>query len=480
MIEEQPTERHQERPPPPPRSDEGPSKKSRETTCFKKEVIEPSSSETKKLTQRGKLLEIFANRITLLSTCIWMIVGFINTSQSQPITSEIDVKDFGAIGDGIADDKLALQNAWNVACSSTGILKLPIGNFLVGPMTFSGPCKAKTMVINVIGNVTTMPMKNWNTKDDTWLNFQHVNNLIITGPGKFEGQGGSGWWNCKKTNNCEKNPTALGFHHCNGLKLMGITSKNSPRNHISLNACDGAIINNINLIAPKESPNTDGIDISATNGVHVIGGHIRTGDDCIAINGGSSNINIDGLFCGPGHGVSVGSLGRYGKTDIVRNVTVTHTTFYGTQNGVRIKTVPGGRGSANDIKFKNIKMIAVENPIILTQFYCPHKQCSDKNHVVHVSDVTFEDIHGTSSKPDAISIMCSKYLNSCARITLNNISIRHVNPHINVESVCLNTQVQTIGGVVPHMVCTRASFISMALGDDFDAITNEQSSKDIA
>ncbi|KAJ9556586.1 hypothetical protein OSB04_011200 [Centaurea solstitialis] len=57
MIEEQPIERHQERPPPPPppRSDEGPSKKSRKTTCFKKEVIEPSSSEAKKLTQRGKL-----------------------------------------------------------------------------------------------------------------------------------------------------------------------------------------------------------------------------------------------------------------------------------------------------------------------------------------------------------------------------------------------------------------------------------------
>ncbi|KAJ9539361.1 hypothetical protein OSB04_032094 [Centaurea solstitialis] len=421
-----------------------------------------------------------ANHMTLLITCILMVVGFITISQSQHISSEIDVNTFGAIGNGITDDKMALQNAWNVACSSTGNLKLPIGNFVVGPMTFSGPCKAKTVVVNVIGTVTAIPMKNWNTKYNTWLNFQHVDNLVITGPGKFEGQGGSGWWNCKKTNNCERNPTALGFHHCNGLKLRGITSKNAPRNHISINACDGAIVSNITLIAPMESPNTDGIDISATNGVHVNGGHIHTGDDCIAINGGSSNININGVFCGPGHGISIGSLGRNGKTDIVRNVTVINTTFNGTQNGVRIKTVPGGSGLATDIKFRNIIMMAVENPIILTQFYCPHKKCSDKKPVVRVSDVTFEDIHGTSSKPIAIRITCSKSLNSCAGITLNRINIRHVNPKIKVQSICHNTKVRAIGVVLPYTFCTTKSFISMALDHDLDAITDKQSSIDIA
>jgi len=28
-----------------------------------------------------------------------------------------------------------------------------------------------------------------------------------------------------------------------------------------------------------------------------------SGDDCIAINSGSSNINITGINCGPGHGI---------------------------------------------------------------------------------------------------------------------------------------------------------------------------------
>ena len=55
-----------------------------------------------------------------------------------------------------------------------------------------------SMCLQVIGTVTAIPMKNWNTKYDTWLNFRHIDNLIITGSGQFEGQGGSGWWNCKK------------------------------------------------------------------------------------------------------------------------------------------------------------------------------------------------------------------------------------------------------------------------------------------
>ncbi|KVH98799.1 Glycoside hydrolase, family 28, partial [Cynara cardunculus var. scolymus] len=392
-----------------------------------------------------------ANCIKLVITCILTIISI---SQSQPITSEIDVTAFGAIGDGITDDKLALQDAWNVACSSTGNLMLPSGNFLVGPTTFRGPCKPKTMVVNVIGTVKAIPRKDWNNEADTWLNFEHVENLIITGPGQFEGQGDSGWWDCEKTNNCETNPTALGFHHCNGVKLIKVTSKNSPKNHISINACDGAIVDNVTLIAPKESPNTDGIDISATNGVHVNGGTIQTGDDCIAINGGSSNIHIDGLFCGPGHGVSVGSLGRNGKTDIVRNVTVINTTFTATQNGARVKTVPGGSGLADDITFSNITMVAVENPIILTQFYCPHKQCNDIPPVVHVSDVTFKDIHGTSSKPDAINILCSKSPESCTGITLEQINIGAANLAQRVVSNCHNTRVQTIGVVSPPIICT--------------------------
>ncbi|PWA68275.1 Glycoside hydrolase, family 28 [Artemisia annua] len=409
---------------------------------------------------------VMAIHTRILITCILMMIGLVVVPKVQNLftSEETDVMDFGAKGDGITDDSLAVNKAWSRACGSTaGRLKFGPGNFVVGPITFSGPCKAKTVVVNVIGDVTAFAKKNWHNNTDTWMKFQNIDNLVITGSGHFKGQGATGWWDsCKQ---------ALGFHACNGLQLLGVTSIDSPRNHISVNACDGTVISNINIIAPKDSPNTDGIDISATNGLQLNGGNIGTGDDCVAINGESFNINITNLNCGPGHGISVGSLGRNGARDVVGYITVDGCTFTDTQNGVRIKTVPGGSGSASNITFSNITMRNVENPIILTQFYCPHqnpKKCKDILPVVKINGVWFNDIHGTSSKQNAINIACSANSGSCKGITLQNINIQASNSSVSVGSTCQNANPLVIPPVSPSVVCTPPSLIEMALDYNYD------------
>jgi len=68
---------------------------------------------------------------------------------------------------------------------------------------------------------------------------------------------------------------------------------------------------------------------------------------------------------------SVGSLGGYPSLHGVNNVTVNGASFRGTDNGVRIKTLPGGKGIAKGITFENIQMNNVANPIIIDQYYCP-------------------------------------------------------------------------------------------------------------
>lgn len=93
------------------------------------------------------------------------------------------------------------------------------------------------------------------------------------------------------------------FNSCNGLKMYNLRHLNSPRNHISLSCSKNIQLSGLKMIAPGDSPNTDGIDISNSSGVDIRDCIISTGDDCIAINGGSSFINITRVFCGPGHGI---------------------------------------------------------------------------------------------------------------------------------------------------------------------------------
>lgn len=76
------------------------------------------------------------------------------------------------------------------------------------------------------------------------------------------------------------------------------------------------------------------------------------------------------ITCGPGHGISIGSLGKGGSEDHVSQVTVNGAKISGTTNGIRIKTWQGGSGMASNIAFQNIEMNDVTNPIIIDQNYC--------------------------------------------------------------------------------------------------------------
>lgn len=70
---------------------------------------------------------------------------------------------------------------------------------------------------------------------------------------------------------------ALHINQCDNLRISGITSIDSPKNHISIHECKNVAISNINLIAPEESPNTDGIDISDSASVNIFDSTIQTG-----------------------------------------------------------------------------------------------------------------------------------------------------------------------------------------------------------
>nr|KYP33813.1 putative polygalacturonase At3g15720 family [Cajanus cajan] len=297
-------------------------------------------------------------------------------------------------------------------------LLIPSGKvFFVKRLGFNGPCKAQSVGIQLAGKIVAPTIDAWVGDKGSWIVISNVNGLTIDGQGGIIDGNGSSWWeNCKT---CQR-PTSLRFQNCNGLVVNSLSMTNSAQAHISVSSCVGAKFSQMNITAPENSPNTDGFDIAGSKFITIQDSTIATGDDCIAINGGSSNINATRLFCGPGHGISVGSLGRNGAHETVEEVYVYNCSFTGTTNGARIKTVPGGSGYARKITFDQIILNNAQNPIIIDQNYnaiAPNAV----GQTVMVSEVTYRGFVGTSAKDLAILLKCSTL--GCFNITFDNVDI---------------------------------------------------------
>ncbi len=70
---------------------------------------------------------------------------------------------------------------------------------------------------------------------------------------------------------------ALSIQSCNGSQITEISHLNSARNHISINACSGVHVSKLEITAPDDSPNTDGIDISHSNSITIENSTMGTG-----------------------------------------------------------------------------------------------------------------------------------------------------------------------------------------------------------
>nr|GMC71242.1 probable polygalacturonase At1g80170 [Ipomoea batatas] len=100
----------------------------------------------------------------------------------------------------------AFQDAWEIACSSPSRANIvvPDGQFIVGPINFTGPCTSKVS-LRVLGCIVAPEdPKVWDGLDkNKWLYFAKVKHLTVEGGGTINGMGHR-WWaeSCKinKTN----------------------------------------------------------------------------------------------------------------------------------------------------------------------------------------------------------------------------------------------------------------------------------------
>ncbi|KAK4483891.1 hypothetical protein RD792_011100 [Penstemon davidsonii] len=385
----------------------------------------------------------------------------------------VNVDGFGAIGDGKSDDTQAFVKAWTQACSiPRSVFLVPEGRrYLVNATRFEGPC-SKKLIIQIDGTIVAPDEPNdWDPKSPrTWLGFYNLSNTLFQGKGVIDGSGAK-WWAAS----CKKNKSnALTIDSSSGVRVKGLTIQNSQQMNFIIARSDAVRVTDVVVSAPEDSPNTDGIHITGSTNVILQNCKIGTGDDCVSIVNASSNIKMKNIYCGPGHGISIGSLGKDNSTGIVEKVVLENAFLRGSTNGLRIKTWQGGSGHVRSIRYQNVRMENVSNPIIIDQFYCDSpKSCQNQTSAVEISQIMYQNVTGTSKSKNAMKFACSDTV-PCTNIVLNNINLQRTDG--TVETYC-NSAAGIINGYVqPSAECLSSSDKDMGtIQENEDDITTTRS-----
>ncbi|KAH6829649.1 hypothetical protein C2S53_011428 [Perilla frutescens var. hirtella] len=365
-----------------------------------------------------------------------------------------DIRKFGAKPN--EDISQALVNAWKKAIASPNACKIyiPRGIWMLSQVELFGPNKAHIEfsvkgTIQAYSDIQKVP-----NKQADWITFSQINYFTLTGGGLFHGNGRTAWKSndCKRNRHCIKLPINLSFNFMKNAIIQDVTTKDSKNSHAKCFACHNVTFLRFTVSAPADSPNTDGLHLSHSSSVNVVSSTIQTGDDCISMSSGMSQVRIRDVTCGPGHGVSIGSLGGSPAELDVSGIYVTNCTFIRTQNGVRVKTWPSGPATLeiSDIQFEDLIMVEAGNPVIIDQEYCPSHFCDrSRPSSIKVRKVRIKNIRGTTKTAEAITLKCSGS-KPCEDVEIGDVDLKYVGKHgCIITTKCADVKLRSVGNHNP-------------------------------
>ncbi len=311
-----------------------------------------------------------------------------------------NVRDFFAQGNGVTDDTDAIQAAID-CCPDYGRVFLPAGAYKSRPITLRSHITLEVKLGAVFladDRMDVYPLLPGEIRDNrgamrqisSWegvpvpcrksiFSAHYAEDITITGQGTVDGAGGTaGWWVNPKQHKAGRSRLMF-FAHCRNVTVHGIHGANSPSWHFHPYFCRDVSFLDMSISAPKDSPNTDGINPESCGGVRIIGVRFSVGDDAIAIKSGkmymgmtyktpASRHTIRNCLMEFAHGAVVLGSEMSGG---VKELNVSQCVFRNTDRGLRIKTRRGrGKyGVIDGVVFSNIEMDGVLTPIVINMFY---------------------------------------------------------------------------------------------------------------
>ncbi len=286
-------------------------------------------------------------------------------SRQGEIGLKLNVRDFGAKGDGATKDTSAFQQALD-RCSvlGGGEVLVPPGNYLTGAIALRSNTLLRLQertIISGTGDIAEYPVTQvrWEGK---WIPGRvglvyaiGANNIGIVGPGRIVGNPELG--GRPTAQSPLRHPALIEMIGCRDIRLEEFSTSYRLMWSIHPTSCEDILIRGLNI--RSTGGNGDGIDLDSCRRVRIENCDIASGDDCIAIKSGRgseayqllktcediviSNCTLaDSIFAC----IGIGSETSGG----IRNVRVEHCKFTQAQTyAIYIKTRVGRGAFIEDI-----------------------------------------------------------------------------------------------------------------------------------
>lgn len=282
--------------------------------------------------------------------------------KGRVLIMSFNIKSFGALGNGVSLDQMAIQEAID-KCSADGggTVSIPAGRYLCGTIHLkSNVCLYLEMGAVIVASdkselfpeICKTPYGNLPGQIQALIWAEKVENVTITGYGIIDG-GGNQPLTGEQAANVMFRPALIFYRDCKNVKFTGITLKDPSFWTLHLMRCEDVLVQGINIWANQGRINTDGIDPDGCKNVIISNCNIKTGDDCIVIKSteGDACKNITVTNCILSSTQAALKIGTEALGDI-RNITFSNCVIYNTDVGLALYMKDGS--TYENIIFSNI------------------------------------------------------------------------------------------------------------------------------